>query len=116
METTNGVWECVSQYEWIKRTASGTLPPLIITVAITGGAQGKEINPNHPETAEEQAEQTHECYKLGASMVHIHIREPGNPAKSSGDPAVYKQVNGMIREKCPDIIINNTLPHCPHPF
>ena len=34
------------------------LPPIIISVAVTGGIQGKEMNPNVPETMEEQAEQT----------------------------------------------------------
>lgn len=106
--TNEAVWDSKDQYEWYTRVAKGTLPPLIITVAITGGAQGKEINPTHPETAEEQAQQTYDCYKLGASQVHIHVRNPANPAQSSGDPKYYREVNGLIREKCPDIIINNT--------
>jgi 3-keto-5-aminohexanoate cleavage enzyme len=84
------------------------LPPLIITVAITGGLHGKELNPNLPETAEEQAEQTYEAYQAGASHVHIHRRTRENPALVSYDPEEYKEVNALIREKCPDIIINNT--------
>jgi 3-keto-5-aminohexanoate cleavage enzyme len=84
------------------------LPPAIISVAITGGLQGKETNPNHPESAEEQAEQTYECYKLGASIVHVHARQPENTSLTSGKPEDYRRVNGLIREKCPDIIINNT--------
>lgn len=103
-----GVWEYTNQLEWTKHWAKGTLPPLIISVAITGGMQGKEINPNHPETAEEQAEQTYECYKLGASMVHVHCRKPNNPAQMTDNPRDYIRVNGLIREKCPEIIINNT--------
>ena len=103
-----GVWEYTNQMEWIKHWAKGTLPPLIISVAITGGTIGKEINPNHPETAEEQAEQTYECYKLGASMVHVHCRKPDNPAEVTNNPRDYIRVNGLIREKCPDIIINNS--------
>ena len=96
------------QEQWIARVAAGNLPPLMITVAVTGGVQGKEINPNHPETAEEQVSQLQECYKLGASMVHLHVRQPDNPALTSPDPAEYRRVNGMIREACPEIIINNT--------
>jgi 3-keto-5-aminohexanoate cleavage enzyme len=84
------------------------LPPLIITAAITGGSHGKEISPHHPETFEEQLEQTVECYKLGASMVHIHVRDTENPTLSSSDPQRFREINGLIREKCPEIIINNT--------
>jgi len=97
-----------SQEEWCARVAAGTLPPVIITVAITGGVQGKEINPNHPETAEEQVQQVAECYKLGATQVHLHVRQPNNPVLTATDPAEYRRVNGMIREACPEIIINNT--------
>ena len=48
METSDGVWEYTDQQEWLGRVAKRNLPPLIITVAPTGGVQGKEINPNHP--------------------------------------------------------------------
>jgi 3-keto-5-aminohexanoate cleavage enzyme len=96
------------QDEWLRRSIKRELPPAIVTVAITGGIQGKEINPNHPETPKEQAEQTYECYKLGASMVHIHARCEDDPSESSTDPERYREINALIREKCPDIIINNT--------
>ncbi|MFC1944882.1 hypothetical protein ACFLX5_05325 [Chloroflexota bacterium] len=41
MEDIAGVWECANQWEWVKRVSKGTLPPLIISVATTGGVQGK---------------------------------------------------------------------------
>jgi len=103
-----GVWDFWDSNEWLKRAGRKELPPMIITVAITGGIQGKDINPNHPEMPEEQAEQTYECYKLGASIVHVHARHPDNPTADCSDPAVYRKINGLIREKCPEIIINNT--------
>ena len=31
-------------YEWSKRTASSSMPPLIVCVAITGGVHGKDMN------------------------------------------------------------------------
>lgn len=93
-----------------KRTLSGmsSLPPLIITVAITGAWFTKEENPNFPQTVEEQAQQTQEAYNAGASMVHVHRRKGTNPEEMSSDPEEYREINAMIREKCPDIIINNT--------
>lgn len=101
------LWDFKNSYEWMRKIRKG-MPPLIISVAITGGIQGKEMNPNLPETMEEQAEQTHEAYKAGASIVHIHARCPDNPCQVSSDPRVFREINGLIREKCPDIIINNS--------
>ncbi len=90
-----------------KRGLSG-FPPAIVTCAITGGNQGKEANPNLPETIEEQVESTYEAYKAGATMVHIHTRKKDHLSEMSYDPELYREVNAKIREKCPDIIINNT--------
>jgi 3-keto-5-aminohexanoate cleavage enzyme len=101
------LWDFKNSYEWMQRVRKG-LPPLIISVAITGGVQGKEMNPNLPETRDEQVEQAYEAYKMGASVVHIHARCPDNPCRVSADPNVYREINGLIREKCPDIIINNS--------
>jgi 3-keto-5-aminohexanoate cleavage enzyme len=108
MENFPGVWNYADQQEWLKRVTREELPPLIITVAITGGHPGKELNPNHPETPEEQAQQTYDCYNAGASMVHIHARDPNNPSMPTCDPAVFRRINALVRERCPDIIINNT--------
>lgn len=90
------------------RSGLANLPPAIITCAITGANGGKEVNPNLPETLEEQLESTVEAYKAGAVMVHIHCREPGNTSVFSMNPELYVELNAKIREKCPDIIINNT--------
>ncbi len=108
MEQFSGVWNYTNQQEWIKRVARAEFQPLIISVAITGGFTGKELNPNHPVTPEEQAAHTYDCYNAGASMVHIHARDPNNLSMPSNDVAVYRKVDALIREKCPDIIINNT--------
>lgn len=83
------------------------MPPLIITVAVTGGGVGKEENPNLPETPEEQAQQTYEAYQAGASCVHIHARsELGDDCVA--DPSRFRDINRRIRKLCPDIIIGNT--------
>lgn len=82
--------------------------PLIVTCAITGGNQGKEACPYLPETTDEQVQQTYDAYNAGASMVHIHKRSNANPAVMTSDVDEYRQVNAKVREKCPDIIINNT--------
>lgn len=95
--------------EYLKFAGTNKLPPLIISAAITGGIQGKEANPNLPETPEEQALECKRCYDAGASVVHIHARNPqsgyATPANRAHD---YRLVNHLIRERCPDLIIDNT--------
>ena len=56
------LWDYKNGYEWMRRVRKG-LPSLIISVAITGGIQGKEMNPNLPETKDEQAKQAYDAYK-----------------------------------------------------
>ncbi len=101
------IWNYSDPYEYIRRVEGKEMPPLIITVAITGGAAGKERNPYLPETPEEQALSTYEAYKAGASSVHIHARDETG-AETSTDPVRYLDVNRRIRALCPDIIIGNT--------
>ena len=108
MKKKDYMWDYRNPYEWMDRTMRGTLPPMIITCAITGGVQGKEYNENLPETAEEQADQVYEAYKAGAVSVHVHARVPDNLSLTTSNPEDYSRVNRLIRERCPDIIINNT--------
>lgn len=105
---TGDIVDIRNERDWLRRIAKSELPPVIITVAITGGMQGKEVNPALPESPEEQSEQTCDAYKSGASIVHIHARKPDNLSETSSDPKRYREINGMIREKCPEIIINNS--------
>ncbi|MGW1420034.1 3-keto-5-aminohexanoate cleavage protein [Bradyrhizobium manausense] len=95
--------------EYLKYAGTSKMPPLIVSAAITGGIQGKEVNPNLPETPEEQALECMRCYNAGASVVHIHARNPDTgyvaPANRAWD---YQLVNHLVREKCPDLIIDNT--------
>jgi len=107
MKTEEYIWDYRNAYEWMQRTQKG-LAPLIISCAITGGVQGKEFNEDLPETPEEQAEQTYEAYKAGASIVHVHARNPEIWWMTSANPDDYLKINTLIRAKCPDIIINNT--------
>jgi len=101
-------WDYRDPYEWMKRVGQAAFPPMIITCAITGGLHGKEANENLPETVEEQADAVYEVYKAGAVSVHVHARDPENLAMTTNRGEYYSRVNKLIRERCPDIIINNT--------
>jgi uncharacterized protein (DUF849 family) len=77
--------------------------PVIITVAITGALPRKKDNPAVPVTPEEQVESTHEAFEAGASLVHIHVR---NPDESPGsDPELFARVQEGVRKHCPGMIV-----------
>jgi len=77
---------------------------LILTVAPTGGVHGKETNPNVPEQPAEIAEAVRECEKLGAAVAHLHARSP----TGENDAERLQAVNDAVRDRCDDIIIQNT--------
>jgi 3-keto-5-aminohexanoate cleavage enzyme len=71
---------------------------LIITAAITGAEVTREQQPNLPITPEEIANEAYECFKAGASIVHVHARdEEGNQTQ---DFAVYKDIKERTESKC----------------
>lgn len=79
----------------------------VITVAITGSWPTREQNPNLSITPEEIAADVYECWKAGAAIAHIHVRnDDGTP---STDFAKYKETIERIRAyKDCDICINIT--------
>lgn len=76
---------------------------LIITAAITGGAS-PDSNPNLPKTPAEQAQATLDVYNAGASVVHIHARNP-ETGRGEQKAAWLEQAILPIRAKT-DIIVN----------
>ena len=79
------------------------IEPCIICVAITGSVPTKEDNPAVPISISEQIESTQECYELGASIAHCHVRnDDGTP---SIDPDKYRRLKEGIEKYCPGMII-----------
>ena len=76
---------------------------VIITVAPVGAIPTRKDTPTIPITPEEIAEETFRSYQAGASIVHLHARDP-RTQKSSIDIDLFKVSIERIREKC-DIII-----------
>src|ERR687889_1753958 len=79
------------------------MKPVVIAVAITGSVPRKKDTPALPVTPSEQIESTHETYEAGASLVHIHVRNPDE--SSSSDPDLFRQVQAGIRQHCPGMIV-----------
>lgn len=78
---------------------------VMVTVAPTGGMAKKSQNPHLPTQPEEIAETLKNCTKAGASIAAIHARRADDQATC--DPAIYKKINDLVKERC-DIIINNS--------
>ncbi|MEW5849200.1 MAG: 3-keto-5-aminohexanoate cleavage protein [Myxococcota bacterium] len=74
------------------------MDPLVITAALVGAETTRAQNPHLPITPEEIAADAIRCWQAGASMVHLHMRNPdGSPSQS---PELFKQTVRLIREKC----------------
>lgn len=76
---------------------------VVIAVAITGSVPRKQDNPAVPTTPAEQVESTHAAFEAGASLVHIHVRNPDE--SPSSDPALFAQVQEGVRKHCPGMIV-----------
>ena len=77
--------------------------PAIITVAITGAIPRKADTPAVPVTPSEQIESTHEAFEAGASVAHIHVRNPDE--SPSSDPELFARVQEGIVKHCPKMIV-----------
>ena len=79
----------------------------IITVATTGAWPSKENTPNVPIEPEEIVEEIYNCWKEGAAVAHIHVRN--DEGKAAMEFSKFERVVGMLKERkdC-DIILNLT--------
>ena len=75
---------------------------LIITAALTGAEVTRAQQPALPITPEEIAVAAEECARAGASIVHVHARNPdGSPTQ---DKETYRQIIEAIKSRC-DVIV-----------
>lgn len=81
-------------------------PKVIVTIAPTGGMASKKQNLHLPTRPEEIAADVIRCYNAGASVAALHARRASDD-EATCDPAVYSQMNSLIREKC-DVVLNNS--------
>ena len=71
---------------------------LIITAAVTGSRNTRATTPYIPITPEEIVQSSLECWSAGASVVHIHVRDP-KTGLGTQDPEIFRQVVAPLREK-----------------
>lgn len=79
----------------------------ILTSAVTGAGDTTSINPHVPITPKEIAESAIASAKAGATIVHIHVRDP-ETGKPSHNLDLYRETVERIRESEVDVILNIT--------
>lgn len=81
-----------------------------ITVALNGGltrkGEGRGMTPYVPITPDEVALEAERAYNAGASIVHIHARDPKTQMPTC-DLGIYKETIEKIKDRCP-VLINIT--------
>ncbi len=79
----------------------------ILTCAVTGNLTSPDMNPNLPITPKEIAEEGLAAAEAGASILHLHVRDP-ETGKGSMKFELYDELVTRIREKNTDVILNLT--------
>ena len=82
-------------------------PKIIITCAITGNITKLEQSPHLPITPEQIATSALEAAEEGASVAHIHVREP-DTGRPSMRLELYRDVMARIRARHSTLVINLT--------
>ena len=79
---------------------------LIITAAVTGSVPTRAINPHIPYSPEEIANEVVRSWEAGASIAHVHVRDPitGGPSFSFDH---FREVRDRVRSRC-NILLNFT--------
>lgn len=80
---------------------------VILSCAVTGAGDTTSKNPDVPVTPKEIADSSIKAAKAGATIAHVHVRDP-KTGKLSHDVELFKEVVERIRAAETDVIINIT--------
>lgn len=79
---------------------------VIITCAVTGSGHTPTMSPHLPFTVEDVVSQAVAAAKAGASVVHLHARDPRD-GRPTSDPAVFLEYLKAIKASC-DVVVSLT--------
>lgn len=79
-----------------------SMKKLILTAALTGAEVTREQQPALPISPEEIGIAAAECVKAGASIVHLHGRNPDG--SSTQDKETYRRIIDEVRSRCDAIV------------
>lgn len=77
---------------------------LIISAATTGSATQRSQTPHVPITEEEIAQAALDCWRAGAAIVHIHVRDEEHRVTCDGWR--YQKVTDLVRAAGSDVVMN----------
>ena len=80
---------------------------VVLTCAVTGAGTTTQKSANVPVTSIEIANSAIRAAQAGASIVHIHVRDP-KTKKGSRNPKLFREVVDLIRASDTDVVINLT--------
>lgn len=80
---------------------------VMLTAAITGAGDTVEKNGNVPVTPKEIADSAIAAAKAGATVAHLHVRDP-ETGGISHDTELFREAVRLIRESDQDVVINLT--------
>ncbi|MBU6473252.1 MAG: 3-keto-5-aminohexanoate cleavage protein, partial [Alphaproteobacteria bacterium] len=79
---------------------------VFITCAVTGSSPLPD-HPNFPITPQQIAEAGVSAIEAGASILHIHVRDPATGGQST-ELDLYREAVGLIRQRSNEAILNVT--------
>ena len=77
--------------------------PVIITCAVTCGIHTPSMSPHLPITPPQIAEQAVGAAEAGASIIHLHARNP-ETGQPTPDPEVFMQFLPTIKQGCNAVV------------
>ena len=80
---------------------------VFITCAVTGSGDTTGKSDKVPVTPAQVADSAIEAARVGAAVVHCHVRDP-ETGKPSRDPGLFREVTDRIRESETDVVLNLT--------
>ncbi|NNM31418.1 MAG: 3-keto-5-aminohexanoate cleavage protein [Gemmatimonadetes bacterium] len=105
MSSTNDpTWRYAETFPFLERLESG-FPPAILSVSVNGALRGPESSPHIPETVAQITNAVGDAYDAGASIVHLHARDPECLWRGATDPDHWYLLHQQVRARCPDLVI-----------
>ncbi|MBT4521828.1 MAG: 3-keto-5-aminohexanoate cleavage protein [Halieaceae bacterium] len=80
---------------------------VILSCAVTGGMEFNRKHPHVPITPKQIAQDALAAARAGASVVHLHVRDP-ETGNGSQDPKLFREVVDRVRDSNIDVVINLT--------
>ncbi len=81
---------------------------VIVTCAVTGAGDPLSKPPDVPVTHKQIADAAVEAAKAGATVAHIHARDP-ETGLGSRDLNLFKEIVDRVRQSNTDVVLNLTL-------